>query len=153
MEADGHGRRCLRLRRTLRDAFLTTVPALQHAVHQLRPYAKNNNLERFLDAYDVRMEDVSNAMAPLPHDAEDDPGTLKYLKALHSRLSTLRRLFLCSLLAVPATGTQVDAVRWRVCVQEMEILRTVLAEQGDKIAQHLRDDDRELTIRKRMFIC
>lgn len=119
------------------------MPAFQGAARSLRAHADADDLERFLDAYDLQQQDVYDALELSDDQQVGDGESLRDLRAQQAQLSTLRRLVICSLLSIPATGRQLDAIRWRVCVQEMEKLCNVMNQSSECIAKLLRDDDRK----------
>lgn len=119
------------------------TPAFADAARILKPYSKPDDLERFLDVYDIREDDLADALLGTTTSDEDDVETLRQLRVQQNRLSTLRRLIICTLLSIPATGRKEDALRWRIVVVEMEKLSSVLGETRQRIAKLLQDEESE----------
>lgn len=119
------------------------MPALGDTARALRPYANSDDLERFLDVYDVHEDDLTDALSPPVTSLEEQSGTLAELRLHQSRMSTLRRLVICTLLSIPATGRKEDATRWRSSVHEMVKLSTLLGTTSQEIVKLLHDEERE----------
>lgn len=118
---------CSHLRRALEEMYRTTIPAFGEAMKCVRIYADEIDLERFLNVYDIYDVNEYDDFEPqLPNDSADQE-SLAFLRAQQHRLTSTRRLLLCCLLAIPATGTRDDATRWRSVVATMQKVNAVTA--------------------------
>jgi hypothetical protein len=120
MEEKGQTRRCQRLRRSLRAAFADVVPVLVEQSETLKQLVLEDDLEKYLDVYDISNPDVQEASLGYSEAEFEDAETLKALRILQYRLSTLRRVYLCSLLALEADGGKPDFTRWSSVVDSMQ---------------------------------
>lgn len=63
---------------------------------------------------------MQEALTEYTKDEFEDYESLRVLKILISRFVTLRKLFLCCLLALEADGGKDDFTRWRTAVDEIK---------------------------------
>jgi hypothetical protein len=77
-----------------------------------------------------------------PSDELGDPESLKALKTLLHRLHTTRRVFLCSLLAIDADGSQFDYTRWGLAVEQLRSLGNLIAELAGELRKILAEQER-----------
>ena len=87
----------------------------------LKPFAASLDLEKYYDIYEVSRTDLEDAeliASVEPADIED-AGTLQDLKLGLQKLHTLRKLALCTLLALDADGSKSDFRRLSVAVEMM----------------------------------
>jgi hypothetical protein len=120
IEEKGHGRRCQRLRRSLRAAFADVLPIFVAQCETLKQLIQEDDLEKYLDVYEISNPDVQEAAQGYSESEFEDAETLKALRLLQYRLSTLRRVYLCSLLALEADGGKPDFARWSTVVDSMQ---------------------------------
>jgi hypothetical protein len=102
-------------------------------------------LEKYLDVYDISNPDIQEAQMGYLESEFEDTETLKALRTLQYRLSILRRVLLCSLLALDADGGKTDFARWRLAVQAMEPLALSTANWSEKINRTLGEEERMQT--------
>jgi hypothetical protein len=95
MEEQGQTRRCQRLRRSLRGAFADMVPILADQCDTLKQLILEDDLEKYLDVYEVSNPDMQEAAQGYSATEFEDAETLKSLRILQYRFSTLRRVYLC----------------------------------------------------------
>lgn len=149
LESGPSNRRCQRLRRNLRACYAAVLPAFLSAIGNLRPLVDDNTLERFLDVYDVRNDDLQEAGCGYTEEMEEeDPESLKFLRVHQSRYATLRRLLLCCLLSLEANGRGLDATRWRAAIMEIGRLATVNKNQSESMTTLLSDEDSKFGYRQ-----
>jgi hypothetical protein len=122
MEERGQTRRCQRLRRSLKGAFADMVPVLVDQCDTLKQLLLEDDLEKYLDVYEVSNPDMQEAAQGYSETEFEDAETLKALRTLQYRFSTLRRVYLCSLLALEADGGKPDFTRWSTVVDSMRCL-------------------------------
>lgn len=137
MDEKGPGRRCARLRRTLRNAFAENIPPFLQACETLREYIPQDDLEKYLEVYDITYQNIQEAQLSFSTDEFEDNDSLKTLRILQARLGTLRQVLLCSLLSLEAEGGPSDFARWRVAVDSMDSLARLTGEHAEKINQLL----------------
>ena len=87
----------------------------------LKPFAATLDLEKYHDIYEISRTDLEDA--ELVADVEPaeivDADTLHDLKVGLQKLHILRKLVLCTLLALNADGSKSDFRRWSVAVEMM----------------------------------
>ncbi|CAA9964460.1 Vezatin domain containing protein [Pyrenophora teres f. maculata] len=119
LEEKGHARRCQRLRRHLRATYAEIIPVLSDQCAILKQLVQADDLEKYLDVYEVSNPDLQEAALSYSASEFDDAETLKALRILQYRFSILRRVYLCSLLALEADGGTPDFARWSTVVDSM----------------------------------
>ncbi|WEW58288.1 hypothetical protein PRK78_003756 [Emydomyces testavorans] len=146
LEEQTQTKRCLRLRRILSECMSEMLGHCLAAKRKLRAYTDNTNLARYYDIYNFSPEELDEAESSL---ADYDPGektSLKSLRILFSRLYAVRKSLLCCLLALPADGTQLDAKRWGVAVEEMQRLATSSGACIQRLTDVLHEQDHDIAV-------
>ncbi|KAL2357714.1 Mysoin-binding motif of peroxisomes-domain-containing protein [Cryomyces antarcticus] len=138
----GQSRRCSRLRKNLRKSFATAIPAFAEACSALHVLLDEDDIEKYFDIYDISNQDLREAALGCPEIEDDDVDSLKVLRVLQYRLSTLRRVVMCSLLALEADGGKPDFHRWRMAVEIMNQLSTVMVMSSEKLGSVLNEEER-----------
>ncbi|CUS09056.1 unnamed protein product [Tuber aestivum] len=141
LERDSQTRRCARLRRSVLSALSLGIPPHIRACISLRHLTQEIDLEKYYDIYDIRREDVQNIEAGIDNGEFDDMESLKALKALVHRLHTVRRIFLCCLLALEADGRHADYNKWRITVEHLRTLGSLAGELGSEIKRILGEEE------------
>jgi len=121
------------MRRCLGNAFAANIPPLHQACDDLRNLISQDDLEKYLDVYDITYQDIQEASLGFSDGEFDDLESLKTLRILQARFSTLRRVFLCSLLSLEADGGKPDFPRWRTAVDAMESITSITGEHAEKL--------------------
>jgi hypothetical protein len=85
----------------------------------LKPLIQEDDLEKYFDVYEISNPDLQEAALSYTPSEFEDAETLKALRTLQYRLSVLRRVYLCSLLAMEADGGRLDFSRWSTVVDSM----------------------------------
>lgn len=85
----------------------------------VKGFAEQTDLEKYLDIYEISDFDLSDANRGFDDDEFDDAESLRALKIATSRFHTVRKLFLCSLLALDASGESQDLLRWTAAVEAL----------------------------------
>lgn len=109
----------------------------------LQPLIDEDDLQKYFEVYDIRTEDLEEASLGYVHLEGCDNETLKQLRVHQYRFSTLRRMVLCSLLSLPATGRREDGVRWRIAVKEMECLNVLMDQSTQSLSKVLDEEERK----------
>lgn len=125
-------------------AFADTIPKLLDQSGALKQLIQDDDLERYLDVYDVSNPDLQDAAQGYSQSEFEDNETLKALRVLQYRLSTLRRVYLCSLLALEADGGKTDFTRWTVVVDSMTDLAATAGEWTEKFNRIVQEEDQPL---------
>ncbi|KAI9753648.1 MAG: hypothetical protein M4579_005057 [Chaenotheca gracillima] len=141
LEEQSQGRRCARLRKTLKDCFSAALPPFIQTCDNLRPLAVEIDLERYLDIYEVNRLDVQEAELGISDADESDGESLKGLKTLFHRLRTLRRALLCCLLAIDADGGKTDFGRWGSVIDEIQQLDGITTDATKKLRRILNEEE------------
>lgn len=87
----------------------------------LKPFAATLDLEKYYDIYEISRTDLEDAELVANVEPADivDADTLHDLKVGLQKLHILRKLVLCTLLALNADGSKSDFRRWSVAVEMM----------------------------------
>ena len=99
------------------------------AYQALKPYAVELDLEKYYDIYEITSTDKQEAESAVNVQAAetDDADTLRDLKIGLQKLHMIRKLFLCTLLALNADGSKSDFQSWSSVSETMAIVSSVTA--------------------------
>lgn len=122
-------------------AYADTIPKLLEQSGALKALIEEDDLERYLDVYDVSNPDLQDAGVGYTESEFEDCETLKALRVLQYRLSTLRRVYLCSLLALEADGGKPDFARWTIVVDSMIMLAATAGEWTEKFNRIVQEEE------------
>jgi hypothetical protein len=128
------------MRRTLQSVYSTVSPNFISAAADLHEHVQENEFDRFLEVYDIRHDDIEDAKIGFVDVAQEELETVRSLKLYQYRLTTLRRVLLCSCLSLQATGRQSDSGRWRIAVAVMEYLTQLLVDSNIILGKLLEDE-------------
>jgi hypothetical protein len=117
------------------------IPVFHAQCASLKQLIEEDDLEKYLDVYEINNPDLQEAAQGYSDSEFEDAETLKALRILQYRLSTLRRVYLCSLLALEADGGKPDFSRWSVAVDSMSDLASLGAVWSEKINRILSDEE------------
>ena len=137
-------RRCGRLRKTLRDRFSEMIQNYIKVSTVAKEFAEQCDLDKYYDVYDISDFDISDAMQGFSECDSEEAESLRILKIAAARFHTIRKLFLCALLAFEATGENSDFMRWSTAIDGLRTLNEVTRTCYQKIDQILREEDSEL---------
>ncbi len=95
----------------------------------LKPFAATLDLEKYYDIYEISRTDLEDAdlVANIEPAGIEDSDTLQDLKVGLQKLHVLRKLVLCTLLALDADGSKSDFRRWSVAVDTMRRFTSLTA--------------------------
>ncbi|KYG42840.1 hypothetical protein M433DRAFT_113280 [Acidomyces richmondensis BFW] len=142
IEEQGGPRRCARLRKVVHKAYASLIPACVEACDSLRTLIDEDNLEKYFEVYDISSIDAKESCRIDGIEEQgNDPESLKSLRVFSYRAGILRRVALCSLMALEADGGKPDFYRWRVATDVMEAIGKVIGEAAEKICQILNETD------------
>jgi hypothetical protein len=114
--------------------------------NDLAKMAMPDDLEKYLDVYEIAEPDVQEAFSGALISEIDDQESLSALRAMQWRFDTLRKVLLCHLLALPANGTQSDGIPWRTAVNVMETLSFITGLWAEKLNEILKEDEQPLIL-------
>jgi len=137
----GQTRRCQRLRRSLWAAYATMIPILAKECQTLRRQVQEDDIEKYLDVYEISNPDLQEAALGYNESEFEDVESIKALRAWQYRLSTLRRVYLCSLLALQADGGKADFSRWGTVADSMVLVAAPMGERSEKFNQVLAEEE------------
>ena len=114
-------KRCARLRRTIHRTLISMLSPYYCFYQTLKPFAATLDLDKYYDIYEISRTDLDHAelVANVEPAEIEDADTLHGLKVGLQRLHMLRKLLLCTLLALDADGSKSDFRRWSVAVDMM----------------------------------
>lgn len=107
----------------------------------IKGFSEQLDIEKFHDVYDISDFDISDAMQGFSDREFDDPESVKTLKIAAARFHTIRKIFLCSLLALEATGDNTDFLRWSTAVESLRALTEATDEGLSKVRQILDEEE------------
>lgn len=122
IEDKAQTRKCGRLRKALRRTLAEALESYIQVSDVVRGFAEQTDLEKYLDIYEISDFDMSDANRGFKEDEFEDPESLRSLKIATSRFHTVRKVFLCSLLALDASGESQDLLRWTAAVESLRTL-------------------------------
>lgn len=112
----------------------------------IKVFAEQLDLEKYHDIYDISELDISDAMQGFFEKEFEDPESLRSLKIAAARFHTIRKLLLCSLLAMEATGDNGDFLRWSTVVEGLKTLNEVTIRSFERIRRILGDEESKRAI-------
>jgi len=117
------------------------------ACQVLKPYAIDLDLEKYYDVYEISRTDMEDAelVGNLKPSGIEDADTLQDLKVGLQKLHVIRKLFLCTLLALSADGSKTDFQRWSAAVETMTGVSTMTAEMTSNIDKILGEEEGKLS--------
>ena len=135
-------RRCARLRRALRSSLDTLLVPHAKAYISLQPLVVENDLEQYHEIYDLSRGDVDEAEELSSGKIDDygDPESLKSLKIKLHKLHNMRKLYLCSLLAIDANISTAPARA--VLTETMQSLSNEAAAAASSLDTILSEEER-----------
>lgn len=134
IEEGGTSRRCAKLRRVLHSTYAANIPACIEACTTLRALIDDDDLEKYFEVYDISTQDAKEAAGAEALSAiEDDMESLKALRVFSYRSGILRRVTLCSLMALEADGGKPDMHRWEIATNAMRSLNKVISTSAERI--------------------
>ncbi|UPK99439.1 hypothetical protein LCI18_010374 [Fusarium solani-melongenae] len=112
-------RKCVRLRKAAKESLAEVLDAYNQVCTVVNGFAEQTDLEKYYDIYDITDFDMSDARRGFNEEEFDDPESLRTLKILSARFFIVRKLFLCALLALDASGDANDLLRWTTAVESL----------------------------------
>ena len=127
-------------------------PHLQ-AYHSLIPHAVELDLEKYYDIYEISRIDMEDAelAANIDISTVEDADGLQDLKIGLQKLHTMRKLFLCTLLALNADGGNSDFQTWSSASETMATIAGLTAKMTSTIDTLIGQEDGKIHDRLRFL--
>jgi hypothetical protein len=118
------------------------------AYQMLKPYAVDLDLEKYYDIYEISRTDREDAelVGIVKPSGIENTHTLQDLKVGAQKLHMIRKLFLCTLLALSADGSKSDFQRWSAAVETMNNVSSMTAEMTSNIDRILGEEEGKLSL-------
>ena len=110
----------------------------------VKGFSEQLDLEKYYDVYDIGDLDMSDAMQGFTESELEDAESLRVLKIAAARFHTLRRIFLCALLAFEATSDNADFLRWSTAVEGLRTLNAITGDCYEKLRLILCEEESKL---------
>lgn len=139
-------RKCARLRRTLRKSLDSLFAPYYHAYEVLRAHAVELDLEKYCDIYEISRADLEDTkdLATADLSELEDVDSLQDLRLGLQKLHIVRKLLLCTLLALNADGGKTDFTRWSAANGVMANLSSVISRKVSDLDESLGKEDGQL---------
>ncbi|KAM4059675.1 mysoin-binding motif of peroxisomes domain-containing protein [Hirsutella rhossiliensis] len=141
IEDRSQGRKCVRLRKTIKNSFGDVLTEYNQASNVVRGFSEVTELEKYYDMYDISDFDVSDALQGYNETEFDDPESLRTLKVLAARFHTARKMLLCGLLALDADGEGAELLRWGSAVEALRGLNVSTRTSYDRVRAILGEEE------------
>ncbi|CAM1506729.1 Fc.00g063700.m01.CDS01 [Cosmosporella sp. VM-42] len=141
IEDRAQSRKCIRLRKALKNCFVGVLPAYNQVCTVVKGFSEQTDLEKYYDIYDISDFDMSDALRGWSGEEFDDAESLRTLKILAARFYTVRKLFLCALLALDASGDANDLLRWTTAVEALRTLNDSTSAVYDRLRSILSEEE------------
>lgn len=107
----------------------------------VKGFSEQPDLEKYYDVYDISDLDIADALQVFAQSELEDAESLHRLKIAAARFHTIRKLFLCALLALPANGDDSDHLRWSTAVEGLRTLNQTTAKSYEKLKSILAEQE------------
>ena len=136
-------KRCARLRRTVQRTLITMFAPYYSAYENMKPLAVDLDLEKYYDIYEISRTDMEYAelVANINISEIEDADTLQDLKVGLQKLQVIRKLFLCTLLALDADGSKSDFQRWSIATDNMNSVSSLTIKMICNIDEAMGDEE------------
>ena len=141
LEDRSQTRRCGRLRKALKARFAVVIEKYSHVSSIVKGYSEQLDLEKYYDIYDISDFDISDALQGFSEKDFEDAESLRALKVAAARFHTIRKMFLCALLAFEAAGDSSDFERWSTAVEGLRMLNEVTQDSYERLRVILSEED------------
>ena len=115
----------------------------RQAFETLKPLTVDIDLEKYYDIYEISQSDIQEGGEPVAHEVQDeeDIDNLRNLKLRLQSLHLIRKLYLCSLLALHADGGKSDFMVWTTASDSMQSLTVETREITSRIDTILHEEE------------
>lgn len=129
------------MRRMVLSSLKIAIPAHMRALESLQEITEEADLEKYYDIYDIQTLELEESLAGVVVEEADDMESLKVLKTLLHRLHTIRRVFLCCLLALDAKGGTKDFSNWKVAVDHLRIVGNQMGDMSNELRRVMEEEE------------
>ncbi len=109
----------------------------------VKGFAEQLDLDKFYDIYDISDLDISDALQGFSESELEDAESLRTLKIVAARFHTVRKVFLCALLALGANGDNSDLLRWTTAVEGLRALNELTKNHYERLTRILGEEECE----------
>lgn len=143
LEDRTQNRKCVRLRKALNRSFAAVLLTYSQVSDVVGGFSEQTELEKYYDMYDVSDLDISDVRQGYNEAEFDDIESLRTLKILAARFHTTRKMLLCALLALDASGDGSDYLRWTAAVEALRNVNVSTKAAYDKLRVILGEEECE----------
>ena len=139
-------KRCVRLRRATQRTLIAMFSPYYVAYQSMKPLAVDTDLEKYYDIYDISRTDMEDAELIANVNVSEilDADRLQDLKVGLQKLQVIRKLFLCTLLALDADGSKLDFHRWSIAVDTITSVSHLTMRMVSDIDEVMGDEEGEI---------
>lgn len=141
LEDRTQGRKCVRLRKALKDSFVGILQAHSQVSSVVQGFCEQTELEKYYDIYDISELDMSDALREFDAAEFDDPESVRTLKILAARFNIVRKMFLCAMLALDANGEGTDLLRWTTAVEALQSMNSATKDAFSRLQKILSEEE------------
>jgi Mysoin-binding motif of peroxisomes len=139
LESKGPDRRCSNLRSGVANAIASTIHRFLEAHNVILPFVDSVDMQRYHDIHDLSRQGYQAMIQGAPLD--DEPESLRGLKASLIQLFSARQILLCDLLALPSESSVPDYRRWSTISDEITSLSRVVGVSATVIGDLIGKED------------
>ncbi|TQV96794.1 proliferating cell nuclear antigen (PCNA) [Cordyceps javanica] len=140
IEDRSQSRKCLRLRKALRIGLAEMLQQYDRLATLIQGFSEQTELEKYYDMYDISDFDIQDARQGYSENEFEDSESLRTLKILAARFYTERKMFLCAMLALDASGESNGLLRWTAAVEALQELNKTTKAACKKIQDILSEE-------------
>ncbi|KAM3512358.1 hypothetical protein MY11210_003997 [Beauveria gryllotalpidicola] len=122
LEDRSQSRKCVRLRKVLKARLAEVLQQYGRLAAPIQGFSEQTELEKYYDMYDISDFDIQDARQGYNENEFEDSESLRTLKILAARFYTERKMLLCAMLALDASGERNDLLRWTAAVEALQEL-------------------------------
>lgn len=131
----------------MQSAAGSLVGPYRQACEDLKPLANEYDLEKYYDIYEISRTDLQEAKESVVDLDLEDGKSLKALRFRLQQVHILKKIVLCSLLALHADGGKSDFSKWATAVDVMQQLSSLTANATSRVDMVLNEEERKLSNR------
>ncbi|KAJ4163867.1 hypothetical protein LMH87_005571 [Akanthomyces muscarius] len=122
IEDRSQSRKCVRLRKVLKARLAEVLQQYDRLATLVQGFSEQTELEKYYDMYDISDFDIQDARQGYNENEFEDSESLRTLKILAARFYTMRKMLICAMLALDASGERNDLLRWTAAVEALQEL-------------------------------
>lgn len=131
----------MRLRKALKTCFAEALQIYHQTFAVVKGFSEQLNLEKYYDVYDISDLDISDVMQGITETDTEESESLRSLKIAAARFHTLRKMFLCALLTLEASGDSNDLLTWTTAVEAIRTLNSITSANHERLASILGEQE------------